>query len=257
MPLPALVFIITLCALSPSRGQTDEAPPEDDKPKDAYIKIINACDTTQPERWRTGLDLKFKGKAIGRDIRSGERGPIGKISFTGKDVIDVYRQGDDTHALASVPALLKRGGMYTLVVMGEIGTSSADLKVVVVEEHPLPPSSERPGLCRVNLLNAVKAYPVALSIGKEPPQALTYGEQNVIFLSPGEIDLGLWFTDSKGIRQRLQAGMVALAGGNFTAVIHPSEERADRPSFFRANALEDRASVAELDAKPQLSPTPN
>jgi hypothetical protein len=223
---------------------------------DAYVKIINACDTSQPERWRTGLDLKFKGKPIGRDIRLGERGPVGKISFTGKDVIEVYRQGDDSHALASVPALLKRGGLYTLVVMGEIGTSSANLRVVVVEEYPLPQSSERPGLCRVILLNAVQAYPVSLSIGKDLPQVLTSGEQKEMFLPPGEIDIGLWFTDTKGIRQRLQAGMVAHAGGNITAVVHPSKERADRPSFFRANAMDDRTAVGEMEAKPEMSPTP-
>ena len=253
----ALVLILSFCAISPSRGQSGEDTPVDDKPKDAYIKIINACDTTQPERWRTGLDLKFKGKPIGRDIRLGERGPIGKISFTGKDVIEVFRQGDDTQALASVPALLKGGGFYTLVIMGQIGASSADLKVAVVEEYPLPPSSERPGLCRVDLLNAVQAYPVSLSIGKDPPQPLTFGERKEIFLPPGEIDLGLWFTDSKGVRQRLQAGMVAQAGGNITAVVHPSEERADRPGFFRADAMDDRAAVAEMNAKPEMSPTPN
>ncbi len=86
----------------------DGGDPE--KPRDAFVKIMNACDTSQNERWRTGLDLKFKDQTIGKDIRLGERGPTGKISFTGRDFIEVFRRGDDSGPLVRVPANLKAGG---------------------------------------------------------------------------------------------------------------------------------------------------
>lgn len=248
-------WICLLSAFSNSllHSQTGGNSPGDEKMKDAYVKIVNACDTSQPERWRTGLDLKFKDQAIGRDIRLGERGPIGKISFVGRDLIDVYRHGD-SRVLASVPARLQAGGIYTLVVMGSLEANSADLKVEVIEEFPLPPESERPGQCRVVFLNAVKSYPVSISVGKETPLTLAFGEKRELFLNPGEQDLGLWFRDSKGAPQRLQAGMVAETGANYTAVLHPSEERSDRPSLFRFNAVEDRTRANEMAVAPSTKP---
>jgi hypothetical protein len=121
--------------------------------------------------------------------------------------------------------------------------STSELNVSVIEEFPIPPQRIRPDQCRVILLNAVESFPIALSIGKEFRQPLPFAEQKEVFFVPGEVDLGIWFNDSKGIRCRLQAGMVATAGGNYTAVIHPSEERSDRPSLFRSSATEDRALI--------------
>ncbi len=252
-----LIFLFGFCASACLlQAQTQSGPTDDDKPRDAYVKIINACDTSQTERWKTGLDLKFKNRPIGQDIRLGERGPIGKISFTGKDVIDVYRNGDDSRALASVPALLKRGGFYTLVVMGQIEAATADLSVLVIEEFPLPPESDRPGQCRVTFVNSIQKYPVSLSVGDDPPIQLPFGQGKELFLSPGEVDLGLWFTDSKGKKQRLQAGMIAEPGANYTAVVHPSEERSDRPSLLRSNAVEDRRATAEIESMVNAEPKP-
>ena len=256
MSIRYCLFLAVCFLASPVRAETRSGPPDNDKPRDAYVKIINACDTSQAKRWETGLDLKFKNRSIGQDIRMGERGPIAKITFTGKDIIEVYRNGDDSHALASVPALLKKGGIYSLVVMGQIEASSADLNVAVIEEFPLPPESERPGQCRLVLLNAVRSYPVSLSVGNAAPLQLQFGQQKEVFLSPGKIDLGLWFTDSKGNKQRLQAGMIAEPGGNFTAVVHPSEERSDRPALFRFSVVEGRAAIKDTEAVPDSDHSP-
>jgi len=86
------------------------------------------------------------------------------------------------------------------------------------------------------------------SIGSEPPKPLPYGDIQEFQLPPGELDLGLWFADKTGTSKRLQAGMIAQGGDNFTAIVHPSEERADRPSFYRADAREARSAVQEQDA---------
>lgn len=252
MTIRCFIFLAAYCSVISAYGQARAGAAVDEKPRVAYVKIFNACDTSQPERWRTGLDLNFKGNTIGRDIRIGERGPVGKITFTGKDAIEVYRSGDDAHVLASVPALLQPGGSYTLVVIGKIEASTSDLNVSVIEEFPIPPQSKRPDQCRVILLNAVESFPVALSVGKEFRQPLPFGEQREVFLVPGGVDLGIWFNDSKGIRRRLQAGMIATAGGNYTAVIHPSEERSDRPSLFRSSATEDRASIRDMEKSAEI-----
>lgn len=250
----SLYLVTALSAVVGASAQSEPSASDAEKPKDAFIKIVNACDTAQPERWRTGLDLTFKGSLIGRDIRAGERGPIGKISFTGKDVIEVYKSGESTRALASVPATLKAGGFYTLVTFGNIEAELSNVRVIAVEEYPLAPASERPGQCRVVFLNTIASYPISLSVGKDAPRPLPFGEITEMFFSPGEVDLGIWFRDPKGEMRRLQSGLIAEAGGNYTAVIHPSAERSDRPSLFRANAAEDRTFVKESKAKPAPSP---
>jgi hypothetical protein len=219
----------------------------DEKPRDARIRILNACDTVQPERWRTGLDLRFRDRTIGRDIRIGERGPSGRISFTGKDVIEVARAGGDGTPIASVPARLKPSGRYSLVVMGWLDADSSDLDVRVVEEYPIPEQSIRPQKCRIQLLNAVRGFPVGVEINgvKIPP--LAYGEIRELFLHPGEPDIGLLFSDADGVTRRMQCGMRAQPGDNFTAVIHPSSERSDRPAFFRVNAAAERGKKSGRD----------
>jgi len=252
----ALTFAVghglLLASLSFAQTPDTDAP----KPEDAYVRILNGCDTSQSERWRTGVDLKFKDKIIGADIRLGEKGPLGKISFIGRDTIDVYRHGDSSQSIASVPAKLQQGGFYTLVVLGDLEASSADLKVAVVQEFPLAQESQRSGQCRIVLINTVSAYPVGLSIGNNPPQKLPYGEVKELFLPPGELDLGLWFTDKTGKSKRLQAGMIAEAGANFTAIVHPSQERSDRPAFFRINSREDRAMIQEVEAEAAITASP-
>ena len=221
-----------------------------DQPKDAWIKILNVCDTAQPERWRTGLDLRFQDQTIGRDIRLGETGPAGEIAFTGKDFIEVFRHGTDAHPLARVPANLNAGGHYTLVIMGELEVGSANLDVRVIEEYPIPQESLRQGQCRVQLLNAVQKFPVAVEINKQKLAPMAFKEIREVFLLPGEMDIGLLFTDARGETRRLQSGLVAKPGDHYTAVIHPSAERSDRPDFFRAKASGEHAVPIAPDETP-------
>jgi hypothetical protein len=221
-----------------------------DQPKDAWIKILNVCDTAQPERWRTGLDLRFQDQTIGGDIRIGETGPVGKIAFTGKDFIEVFRHGTDAEPLVRVPANLKAGGHYSLVIMGELNAGSANLDVRVIEEYPIPQESLRPGHCRVQLLNAVQKFPVAVEINRQKLAPIAFGEIREVFLLPGEMDIGLVFTDARGETRRLQSGLVARPGDHYTAVIHPSAERSDRPDLFRAKASGEPAVAMDPDEAP-------
>ncbi|MEI6071600.1 MAG: hypothetical protein WCS31_07395 [Verrucomicrobiae bacterium] len=220
-----------------------------EKPRVASIKILNACDTAQPDRWRTGLDLKFKDRAIGRDIRIGERGPVGRISFTGKDFIEVFRHGEDSRPLARVPATLK-AGCYTIVVVGQLDADSSSVDVQVIEEFPIPQESLRPGQCRVQLLNAVRKFPVAVEINGRKLAPIACGEIRELFFPPGEMDIVLLFSDLRGGIGRLQSGMLAKAGDNCTAVIQPSAERSDRPELTRANAAAESPQAPVPDDKP-------
>jgi len=229
----------------------DGGDPE--KPRNAFVKIMNACDTSQNERWRTGLDLKFKDQTIGKDIRLGERGPTGKISFTGRDFIEVFRQGDDSRPLVRVPANLKAGGFYTLVVLGQLDADSAQVDVRVVEEYPVPEASDKKDRCRMQLVNAVGKFPVAIGIKNEKPIPISFGEIRELVFSPGAVDLGLFFQNSKGETQRLQSGLIAKPGDNLTAIVHPSAERPERPELLRVNAASDRVPALTADDVPQTS----
>lgn len=256
MTIRVLCYILVLLATISSATLAQETKPGSsmEKPQDAFIKILNACDTAQGERWRTGLDLRFKDRTIGSDIRIGERGPHGKISFTGKDFIEVFRHGADTLPLARVPANLKPGGAYALVVLGQLDAGSAKLDVRIVEEYPLPDEDQLKGSCRLQLLNAVEKYPIAIGINKEKSIRLPFGELREFVFSPGAIDIGLFFSDSRGVTRRLQSGMVAEKGGNYTAVIFPSAERSDRPDIVRYNAASERPKIQAHDEESMKVP---
>jgi hypothetical protein len=221
-----LIFLLTAAAT----GQAEE--PHAEQPRDASIRILNACDTSQKDRWRTGLDLTFQGGVIGRDIRLGESGPCGKITCTGKDVIEVFRNGTSGPALVRVPAKLRDGGRYSLVVFGQIEADSARLGVRVIEEVADKPDAQ----CRMLLLNAIEKFPVAIGINQSPPTDLPVGEVREFVFAPGQVDIGLYFLDPQGKSRRLQAGLRAEPGGRHTAVILPSPERPDRPALIVRSA---------------------
>jgi len=235
-----------------------QSPEPEETPRDALIKIINACNTSQSERWKTGIDLAFKDIQIGSDIRIGERGPLGKITFVGRDTIDIYRHGDTQRKIASIPAKLDAKSLYSLVVVGSIEEASASVDIVVIREDPLPERSKVPGKARVLFVNGVDDYQIGVSFGNSAPQVLAPLQQLESFHDPGELDLGLWFTDSNGKKQRIQSGILLSQNESITAVIYASAERGDRPSLLVLNPSEDlvRAREAEfpLEAAEGLSP---
>ncbi|MEI6033482.1 MAG: hypothetical protein WCS65_04255 [Verrucomicrobiae bacterium] len=219
-----------------ARAQAPAAKSE--RSSEATVKILNVCDTAQLERWRTGLDLKFMGRAIGKDIRLGESGPAGKISFAGKDSLEVFRHGPDAPPLARVPANFKPGGKYAFVIMGQLDAGSAALEVRAIEEFPIPPESLRPGRCRVQILNAVQKFPVTLEILQQKSAPMAFGEIRELFFLPGKLDLALLFPDARGETARIPASLLAKAGDSYTLVIHPSAERPDRPDLARSHSAE-------------------
>lgn len=215
--------ILLLLLAAASAAATE---PGSDQTREVSVRIINACDTMQSERWRTGLDLAFQGRVIGRDIRLGESGPRGKIHCAGSDVIEVFRHRGPV--LVRVPARLRAGGQYTLVVFGQLEADSARLKVRMIEEAAGKPDAP----CRILVINTIENFPVALGINQSPPSRLPAGEVRELDFSPGLVALGLYFPDPLGNPRRLQAGLRAEPGSLHTAVIHPSPERPDRPALI-------------------------
>jgi hypothetical protein len=215
-----------------------------EKPTDAYIRILNCCDTDQAERWRTGLDLKFKDNYIGRDIRIARQGPLGKISFVGKDTIEVFRTGGTQDPIAKIPASLKAGGFYTILVLGNLGASASDVQVKLVEEYPIPEDTIPPGMVRMQLVNAVKNFPAAIRIkstsGNPSPK---WAELSQYLLPPGELEMDLVYRDSGGKVVTVPWVVEISADEDYVGVIHPSRDRSDIPSFLRINVAASRNEI--------------
>lgn len=222
-----LIFLLLAAAATVRASEADT-----DEPTDASIRIINGCDTSQKERWRTGLDLTFHGRMIGRDIRLGESGPRGRITCAGKDVIEVFRHGASAPSLLRVPAKLRDGGSYSLVVFGLLEADSARLEARVIEEAAGKPD----GMCRMLVIDTIKNFPVAIAIDPAPPASLPAGEVREFICAPRPVNIGLYFIDPQGNLRRLQAGLRAEPNGRQTAVLHPSSERPDRPALIVRSA---------------------
>jgi hypothetical protein len=235
-----LTIIAFLCVPSSLHSQSD-AP---EKPKDAHIRILNCCDTDQAERWKTGLDLKFKDQYIGRDIRIAQRGPVGKISFVGKDTIEVFRAGDESRAIARIPASLKAGGFYTIVVLGKLGASASDVEIKLVEEFPISEEELRPDMVRMQLVNAIKNYPVALTIKSgNANSAPKYSELQKYFFTPGELEMNLVYRQVSGKIVSVPWVIETARGEDYVAVIHPSKHRGNTPTLMRINVAASRDEI--------------
>jgi hypothetical protein len=235
------VFFL-LCIFSPWLGLCQSESTE--KPKDAYIRILNCCDTDQEARWKTGLDLKFKGEFIGRDIRIGRQGPLGKIEFVGRDNIEVFRTENPKEAIAKIPATLKPGGFYTILVLGNLAANASDVKLKLIEEFPVPETDLIPGMVRMQLVNAVKNYPTALNLKANAPAAPPkYGEVAKIFLPIGEVKMDLIYRGSGSQIVSIPWTIETSNGEDYVGVIHPSRHRSDTPTFSRINVATSRDAI--------------
>ncbi|MFV0415464.1 MAG: hypothetical protein ACK5NG_03770 [Chthoniobacterales bacterium] len=224
-----------------------------EEPSVAYIKILNACDTNQSERWKTGLNLTFNEETLGSDVRIGEIGLLARVSSTSKDELSIFRsdvsgKSVGTQALEKIPAKFQEGGLYTAVVLGDIEENSANLQLQVLQQYPIPPQSKRPGKCRVVLLNAISKFPVSVDIAGGNPQQLAFNKPSEFFINPGEVNIGLNFKDKRGKDQRIQSGLVAQAGGNIIAVVLYPAERGDRPTLRRFDVSQDLERVEQIKA---------
>jgi hypothetical protein len=238
--LPIFAMLLLPCLLH-SQSDTPE------KPKDADIRILNCCDTDQAERWRTGLDLKFKNQYIGRDIRIAQRGPVGKISFVGKDTIEVFRTEDANRAIARIPASLKAGGFYTILVLGNLGASTSDVEIKLIEEFPMPENELQPDMVRMQLVNAVKNYPVALKIRSGSTNSSPeYSELQKYFFAPGELEMDLVYRQDSGKVVSVPWLIETARGDDYVAVIHPSKHRSNTPTFMRINVAASRNQILNL-----------
>lgn len=239
--------ILTLLTLlwAPGFLQSQSDTPE--KPKDAYIRILNCCDTDQAERWKTGLDLKFKDKYIGKDIRIARQGPVGKISFVGKDTIEVFRTGSANQAIARIPASLKAGGFYTILVLGNLSASESNVEIKLIEDFPFLENELQPGMVRVQLVNAVKQYPVALSMkSRGINSSLKYSELQKYYFVPGQLEMDLVYRDKSGKAVTVHWLIETAPGEDYLAVIHPSRDRGDIPTFLRINVAASRNQILNL-----------
>jgi hypothetical protein len=238
-----LIIIVSLCVPGLLHSQSD-AP---EKPKDAHIRILNCCDTSQAERWKTGLDLKFKDQYIGRDIRIAQRGPVGKISFVGKDTIEVFRTGDESRAIARIPASLKAGGFYTIVVLGNLGASASDVEIKLIEEFPISEEELRPDMVRMQLVNAIKNYPAGLTIKSGSANSSPkYSELQKYFFTPGELEMNLVYRHESGKIVSVPWVIETARGEDYVAVIHPSNHRSNTPTIMRINVAAARNQILDL-----------
>ena len=132
-----------LLLLAPIRT---ESATDDDKPKDAFVKIFNAAYRNGAEVWETGLDLKFHDEPLANDVRVGEGGLVRQITYTKKDTVDVFRNreflknpGPKAHLpAAKIATAFEEGSMTLLVVHGEITPGGEKLKVDTIREFPVP-----------------------------------------------------------------------------------------------------------------------
>jgi hypothetical protein len=218
-----------------------------EKPNDAYIRILNCCDTTQTERWKTGLDLKFKDNYIGRDIRLATYGPVGKISYVGRDFIEVFRTGETEKPIAQIPATLKPGGFYSVVVMGIIGKTDSDVVVKLIEEYPLTNQERPPGTFRMVVLNAIKNYPVLFRpVGDKTSSIPKFSETAELNLPLGEQEMELIYENEE--RKTITNPWIVLIeeGGDYLTVIHPSRDRGSLPTLLQLNMAEARATLLSV-----------
>jgi len=215
-------FLFSVLALS---APAQESAP--DKPKEGFVRIINACTVELKEPWRAGVDLTFKDQVLARDMRGGEGAAYKPITFVGKDAVDVMPTGQKTK-VSSVPASFEKGGFYSILLTGMINEDGFKVAPLVVPDFPVPEAKIRQGFGRVKVLNAVTTFPVSLKLDDGTATRLEPLALTELFLTPGSHPYGLTFA-YKGQPREMQGFLTVTAGSQSTAVIFASPEKPDRP----------------------------
>jgi hypothetical protein len=241
--------LLILLNLIPGHAESDA---NDEKPKDAFVKIFNATYRNGAEKWETGLNLKFHDEPLANDVRVGEGGLVREITYKQKDTVDVFRNQDflknpapaNNLPAAKLSTTFDAGSMTLLVVHGEITPNGEKLQIEPIREFPVNEESRRPGMARLLLANFRPGDPVFLSIGTMETFQLQHNEKREVFLPPGETEIFLIHRQNgKSDYKRQLAAFKFKADHNYTGLISPSSEVPTRPSLRISDSNQDWSGI--------------
>lgn len=230
----------------------------DEKPKDAFVKIFNATYRNGAEKWETGLNLKFHDKPVANDVRVGESGLVRQIFYKQKDTIDVFRNREylknpapaNNLPAAKLSTSFDEGSVTLLVVHGEITPNGENLNIEAICEFPVNEESRRPGMARLLLANFRQGEPIFLSIGAIDTLELQHNEKREIFIAPGATEIFLIHRqNSKSDYKRQLAAFDFKSDHNYTGIISPSSEIPTRPSLRISDSNQDWATIRPAKEK--------
>lgn len=230
------------------------AQDQNEKPKEAFIKIFNACQRNGVEKWQTGLDLTFREMPLARDVRVGESGLVKEIEFFKKDTVEVYRSKEfltqhhsatepTSRASAKVQASFETRSVTLLLVHGTLNADEESLEIEAIKEFPVPAESMRPGVARVFFINVRPGERVTLNIGEQTPFSLAYKESREVFLKPGDTDILLSYTGKDNQIKNQIAAFKFVSDSNYSAIVYPAAELPDRPTIRISDSNEDWAGI--------------
>jgi len=228
-----------------------------EKPKEAFVKIFNACQRSGGEQWQTGLDLKFHGKPLASDVRVGEAGLVRQITFFDKDSVDVFRCGrftdkgrDKPESPASPAAQIRTSfepqSITLLLVHGRLDVGETALEIEAIREFPVPPESVHPGMARILLLNVWPGGNVELEHGAQAPVSLSPKMRREVFLQPGETEILVSYTGKDGQIKKQMAVFKLVADCSYTGIVYPAAEIPDRPCIRLSDSNEGWATIRSL-----------
>lgn len=226
------------------------AQEKNEKPKEAFIKIFNACQRNGVEKWQTGLDLKFRDAPLARDVRVGEAGLVRQITFFEKDTVDVYRCEEfadknrstpefPARTAAKVQTSFEARSVTLLLVHGALNAEGEAIEIDAIKEFPVPAESMRPGMARVFFMNVRPGERVTLKIGNQTPISLSYKESREVFLEPDNTDILLNYTGKDNQIKKQIAAFKLMPDCSYTAIVYPAAELPDRPAIRMSDSNED------------------
>ncbi len=237
----AAAFVLAIHATCPAQSAPSDAK---EAPKTAFVKLINASEVNLPQPWKAGLDLTFKDVPLASDIRSGEKCSYRKIRFTGDDHVVVKLTGSKTEA-ARIPADFEAGCFYTLLIHGSISSNGENLQIKIRKDYPEDSALERKGQARVNVINAVSSFPLAVRISGST-RKVGPGESFDSFFPGGEQSLDLVFTGTNGVEKVRHNAISVQPDNSYSAVIANSPEGGYRPLLIKAcETLEVREALKQ------------
>lgn len=236
--------ILILCSLVSGLAQTDQEKP--DSPKDAHVKIVNACEVTLPQPWKAGMDLAFKDAALSSDVRPGEKCPYRKISFTGKDNVSI-RMTQTKAEVASIPADFEKGCFYTIILTGQVSESGGKIVPIIRKDFPQDPAVVHSGEAMVNVFNSISSFPLSISSGKAFA-ALAPATATTIYLPGGMQSVDVKYRDFKNKEQILRNKLVVQPGNTYSVIILNSSEGGNRPMIFKADDSDEQRDTVEQEA---------
>ena len=230
------------------------AQDKDEKPKEAFVKIFNACQRNGVKKWQTGLDLKFRDAPLAKDVRVGEAGLVRQISFFEKDTVEVYRCEEfldknrseaepSARSAAKVQTSFAARSVTLLLVHGILNAGGEFIEVDVIREFPVPAESMRPGMARIVFMNVRPGASVALKIGNQTPLSLSYKESREVFLEPDDTDILLNYTGKDNQIKTQIAAFKFMPDCSYTAIVYPAAELPDRPAIRMSDSNEDWAGI--------------